>query len=269
MAPMGSSSLSEALCELLQSRITAAVSKTPRDSLDAARERSRGELMSLLEHAVAGLTSITPYGSCVNTFAGPGSDVDLSLSVSGLLAGDAGSVLASVKSTIVSHPGSPFKYVKLILDATVPVLELEMLMPNSGGGSGGSQPVRVDITVNNPLPAFNSRLLRAYSNVDVCVRQLVIAVKEWANARRICDASEGTLSSYGWSLLVIFFLQQQGPWPCRPFKLPVLQSPEHMHAAATSAATARSLPRPAPRPPTMHETYDVSFCEDTAFALQV
>ena len=39
-------------------------------------------------------------------------------------------------------------------------------------------------------------------------RQLVVVVKTWAKARRINSAQEGTLNSFGFSLLVIHYLQR-------------------------------------------------------------
>ena len=46
----------------------------------------------------------------------------------------------------------------------------------------------VDICVNNLLAVRNSNLLKAYSNVDIRVRQLAYLVKYWVKRRRINNA---------------------------------------------------------------------------------
>ncbi|GBG26726.1 PolyA RNA polymerase GLD2 [Hondaea fermentalgiana] len=65
-----------------------------------------------------------------------------------------------------------------------------------------------DVASGNSIALQNTQLLRAYSEVDPRARSLIYAVKFWAKRRGICDASLGTLSSYAWTLMVIFFLQQ-------------------------------------------------------------
>jgi DNA polymerase sigma len=68
-----------------------------------------------------------------------------------------------------------------------------------------------DISVMNPLAVKNSALLRTYAYVDPRVRWLGHIVKYWARCRRINNASEGTLSSYGYILCVLNFLQTRNP----------------------------------------------------------
>mmetsp|Transcript_4369 Transcript_4369/g.9439 ORF Transcript_4369/g.9439 Transcript_4369/m.9439 type:complete len:829 (+) Transcript_4369:3-2489(+) len=70
-----------------------------------------------------------------------------------------------------------------------------------------------DVASGNSIALKNTQLLRTYSLIDPRVRPLMYAVKYWAKKRGICDASLGTLSSYAWTLLVIFFLQQTRQHP--------------------------------------------------------
>lgn len=65
----------------------------------------------------------------------------------------------------------------------------------------------LDITVNNRLGAIKSILFREYVLFDDRVWPLVVIVKEWAKNRGLCDAHFGGLNSYGFTLLVIAFLQ--------------------------------------------------------------
>jgi terminal uridylyltransferase len=69
----------------------------------------------------------------------------------------------------------------------------------------------VDICVNNLLAVRNTNLLKAYSLIDVRVRQLAYLIKYWVKKRRINTASEGTLCSYGYILMLIHFLQNTSP----------------------------------------------------------
>ena len=59
------------------------------------------------------------------------------------------------------------------------------------------------------------------------VRVLALAVKHWARCRGIADASDGTLSSYAWVVLVLHFLQHRVP-----AVLPSLMDPKLLHGAA-------------------------------------
>jgi DNA polymerase sigma len=100
----------------------------------------------------------------------------------------------------------------LALDkARIPVLKFTV--PSSG--------TKVDITINNELPLHNTRLLKAYADIDPRVRQLIVLVKYWAKVRNVNNAYHGTLSSYAWVLLCIFVVQRAGI-------VPVLQLPSEV-----------------------------------------
>ena len=62
----------------------------------------------------------------------------------------------------------------------------------------------------------NTGLLQAYSQIDERCRMLGYAVKKIAKTMHINDASQQTLSSYAYVLMVIFFLQKREPavLPC-------------------------------------------------------
>ena len=74
--------------------------------------------------------------------------------------------------------------------------------------------VSLDITVNNLLPIWNTRLIQAYLDLHPMVWQMVAIIKAWAKQVGVCDARSGFLSSYTWTLLVIFFLQATKRIPC-------------------------------------------------------
>merc|ERR1719442_400563 len=71
----------------------------------------------------------------------------------------------------------------------------------------------IDVAINNRLPLCNSELLRSYSMLDDRVRPLVLLVKAWAKRMQVCGANEGNLSSYAWTIMVVYFLQLAGVLP--------------------------------------------------------
>ncbi|KAJ3571169.1 hypothetical protein NPX13_g5470 [Xylaria arbuscula] len=85
--------------------------------------------------------------------------------------------------------------------------------PKSGIG------VQCDINFSAHLALQNTMLLRCYSSTDHRVRPLVLFVKHWAKARGINTPYRGTLSSYGYVLMVLHYLINV----VEPFVCPNLQ----------------------------------------------
>ncbi|KAK4134401.1 hypothetical protein BT67DRAFT_434456 [Trichocladium antarcticum] len=85
--------------------------------------------------------------------------------------------------------------------------------PNSGVG------VQCDVNFSAHLALHNTLLLRCYSHCDPRVRPLVLFVKHWAKVRRINTPYRGTLSSYGYVLMVLHYLVNIA----QPFVCPNLQ----------------------------------------------
>ena len=81
-----------------------------------------------------------------------------------------------------------------------PPSESPLDFPKDGVG------VQCDINFSNPLALHNTRLLRCYSLCDPRVRLIVIFVKAWAKKRQINSPYHGTLSSYGYVLMVLHYL---------------------------------------------------------------
>ncbi|KAG6002895.1 hypothetical protein E4U43_001012 [Claviceps pusilla] len=85
--------------------------------------------------------------------------------------------------------------------------------PNSGVG------VQCDINFSAHLALQNTKLLRCYSLTDPRVRPMVLFIKKWAKVRGINSGYRGTLSSYGFVLMVLHFLVNVS----KPFVCPNLQ----------------------------------------------
>ncbi|KAM6152800.1 terminal uridylyltransferase 7 isoform 2-T2 [Erethizon dorsatum] len=71
--------------------------------------------------------------------------------------------------------------------------------------------LEVDISLYNTLALHNTRLLSAYSAIDLRVKYLCYTMKVFTKMCDIGDASRGSLSSYAYTLMVLYFLQQRSP----------------------------------------------------------
>ncbi|KAI1822250.1 hypothetical protein F4861DRAFT_515318 [Xylaria intraflava] len=79
--------------------------------------------------------------------------------------------------------------------------------------------VQCDINFSAHLALQNTLLLRCYSHTDPRVRPLILFVKHWAKTRGINTPYRGTLSSYGYVLMVLHYLVNI----VEPFVCPNLQ----------------------------------------------
>lgn len=66
--------------------------------------------------------------------------------------------------------------------------------------------IQCDINFGNPLGIHNTHMLRCYSLTDRRVQPIVLFVKSWAKRRKVNSSYSGTLSSYGWVLMVLHYL---------------------------------------------------------------
>ncbi|KAK1561477.1 uncharacterized protein LY79DRAFT_200842 [Colletotrichum navitas] len=80
--------------------------------------------------------------------------------------------------------------------------------------------VQCDINFAAHLALHNTLLLRCYSHTDPRVRPLVLFVKHWAKVRGINTPYRGTLSSYGYVLMMLHYLVNV----VQPFVCPNLQA---------------------------------------------
>lgn len=89
------------------------------------------------------------------------------------------------------------KNVLPLLHARIPIVKF--LDPRSG--------CCCDICVNNILAVHNTRMLHHYSQIDERFSQMAFIIKHWAKQRKINDPYLGTLSSYAYLLMIIYYLQ--------------------------------------------------------------
>jgi terminal uridylyltransferase len=89
--------------------------------------------------------------------------------------------------------------------------------------------IQTDINFFNPLGIHNTQMLRCYSLCDPRVRPMILFVKSWAKRRKINSSYSGTLSSYGFVLMVLHYLVNIA----NPPVLPNLQLPWRPHDRCT------------------------------------
>lgn len=89
--------------------------------------------------------------------------------------------------------------------------------PKSGVG------IQCDINFAAGLALHNTQLLRCYCAADSRVKPMILFVKHWAKRRGINTPYRGTLSSYGYVLMVLHYLMNVAD----PFVIPNLQHVNH------------------------------------------
>ena len=78
--------------------------------------------------------------------------------------------------------GQGMEKVQTITRAKVPIVKF--IDPRSG--------LNVDISINNSLALYNTKLLSSYAKMDKRVKDLAICVKHWALHRNVSDSVNGT-----------------------------------------------------------------------------
>ena len=188
----------------------------------------------LIQHVFPRAT-LSIYGSCLSDLSlGKSSDVDISIYIEQAQqsknAFENGSMPASkyereTKNTVykvcrkLEGRRDEFRDIYPVCRARVPVVNGIYIKADNPYTADGS--MAFDICFLNDIAVANSSLLRQYSLVDPRSKELMIAVKRWSKANNISSAKDSFFSSYTWTILCIFYLQNIG-------FVPNLQSAELM-----------------------------------------
>ena len=140
------------------------------------------------------------FGSSCNGFIFKNSDLDLSLRFRDFKSSDNLDETWIIE-TLAKDLAPVMSNVTAVTRARVPIVKL--VHPRSK--------IEVDISLYNEFGGENSRLLRVYASLDERVQKLGYMVKLLAKTCGIGDASQGSLSSYGHILMMIYYLQQVSP----------------------------------------------------------
>lgn len=161
------------------------------------------DVRKLLERLIRTIepdSRLLSFGSTANGFSLRNSDMDLCCLIDSGRPPLNSSDLVTMVGDLLERE-TKFK-VKTLPHARIPIIKLS-LDPSPGFPYGISS----DIGFENRLALENTRLLMSYASIDpLRVRTLVIFLKVWSKRRKINSPYSGTLSSYGYALLVIYFL---------------------------------------------------------------
>ncbi|XP_012578035.1 PREDICTED: terminal uridylyltransferase 4 isoform X4 [Condylura cristata] len=149
------------------------------------------------------------FGSSKNGFGFRDSDLDICMTLEGHENAEklnCKEIIENLARILKRHPG--LRNILPITTAKVPIVKFEHRRSGLEG----------DISLYNTLAQHNTRMLATYAAIDPRVQYLGYTMKVFAKRCDIGDASRGSLSSYAYILMVLYFLQQR-----KPPVIPVLQ----------------------------------------------
>ncbi|KAM5191607.1 terminal uridylyltransferase 7 [Mantella aurantiaca] len=166
-----------------------------------AREHIRQDLEDFIRREFYG-ARLNLFGSSKNGFGFIESDLDICLTFDGLeTAEDLDSIktIEELARHLRKHQG--LRNILPITTAKVPIVKFYHVRSGLEG----------DISLYNTLALHNTMLLALYAAIDPRVKHLCYIMKVFTKVCDIGDASRGSLSSYAYTLMVLYFLQQRDP----------------------------------------------------------
>ncbi|KAF0297648.1 Terminal uridylyltransferase 4 [Amphibalanus amphitrite] len=173
------------------------------------RENMLRTIEDFIRHQAFPSARLTLFGSSCNGFGFRNSDLDICLTFD-----DCSDPQSLDQPDIILKLAETLKRLRFIYNvipistAKVPIVKF----------TDRRSRLEADISLYNTLAQHNTLLLHTYAKLDSRARILGYMVKLMAKICDICDASRGSLSSYAYTLLLIYYLQR-----CKPAVLPVLQ----------------------------------------------
>ncbi|XP_074077535.1 terminal uridylyltransferase 4 isoform X6 [Macrotis lagotis] len=178
-----------------------------------SEQQSREQILASLERFIQKeyneKARLCLFGSSKNGFGFRDSDLDICMTLDGHENAEklnCKEIIEGLAKILKRHPG--LKNILPITTAKVPIVKFEHRRSGLEG----------DISLYNTLAQHNTRMLATYAAIDPRVQYLGYTMKVFAKRCDIGDASRGSLSSYAYILMVLYFLQQR-----EPPVIPVLQ----------------------------------------------
>ncbi|XP_010005523.1 PREDICTED: terminal uridylyltransferase 7 [Chaetura pelagica] len=182
---------------------------------DQAREHIRQSLENFIRQDFPG-TKLNLFGSSKNGFGFKQSDLDICMTMDGRETSEGLDCIRIIEDLAkVLNKQSGLRNVLPITTAKVPIVKFFHV--RSG--------LEVDISLYNTLALHNTRLLSSYAAIDPRVKYLCYTMKVFTKICDIGDASRGSLSSYAYTLMVLYFLQQRNP-PVIPVLQEIYKEPK-------------------------------------------
>uniref|UniRef100_A0A8C7GQD1 RNA uridylyltransferase n=1 Tax=Oncorhynchus kisutch TaxID=8019 RepID=A0A8C7GQD1_ONCKI len=173
------------------------------------REQVMGSLERFIRKEYNDEAQLCLFGSSKNGFGFRDSDLDICMTLEGHDTGEklnCKEIIEDLAKVLKKHAG--LRNILPITTAKVPIVKFEH-RPSG---------LEADISLYNTLAQHNTRMLATYAALDPRVQFLGYTMKVFAKRCDIGDASRGSLSSYAYILMVLYFLQQR-----KPPVIPVLQ----------------------------------------------
>ena len=177
--------------------------------------RQRSAIREYVEHVVSKCdafptgTRVVIFGSSANGFGSPTSDIDMCLELPPLTSiqteDDPTGGIAMGKLAELLGQTDGLKDVDVSrLSARISIIMFKCQRPMPAEGQDPF--MECDLSLQNPLACLNTSLLLTYSRVHPVTCVLASILKRWAKARDINNPSKGTLSSYGYIIMLLHFL---------------------------------------------------------------
>uniref|UniRef100_A0AAX7V9H2 CCHC-type domain-containing protein n=1 Tax=Astatotilapia calliptera TaxID=8154 RepID=A0AAX7V9H2_ASTCA len=178
-----------------------------------AEQQRREQILASLERFIRKeyneKAQLCLFGSSKNGFGFRDSDLDICMTLEGHETAEklnCKEIIEGLAKVLKKHTG--LRNILPITTAKVPIVKFEHKQSGLEG----------DISLYNTLAQHNTRMLATYAALDPRVQFLGYTMKVFAKRCDIGDASRGSLSSYAYILMVLYFLQQR-----QPPVIPVLQ----------------------------------------------
>lgn len=154
------------------------------------------------------------FGSSASGFGSTSSDMDMCLVTNNNIHLKDVKLLYRIRSVLCSlHPLVDVQ----VINAKVPILKF-VHKPTD---------IQCDLNINNSDGVRNTHLLKFFTKCDPRFVPLVLTLKRWARHHKINDASQGTLSSYALTLMMLHYLQVGVKPPVLPNL--IAENPEVFH----------------------------------------
>uniref|UniRef100_A0A7N8Y3V7 Terminal uridylyl transferase 4 n=1 Tax=Mastacembelus armatus TaxID=205130 RepID=A0A7N8Y3V7_9TELE len=182
---------------------------SPTHAEQQKREQILGSLERFIRKEYNDKAKLCLFGSSKNGFGFRDSDLDICMTLEGHETAEklnCREIIEGLAKVLKKHTG--LRNILPITTAKVPIVKFEHRQSGLEG----------DISLYNTLAQHNTRMLATYAALDPRVQFLGYTMKVFAKRCDIGDASRGSLSSYAYILMVLYFLQQR-----QPPVIPVLQ----------------------------------------------
>lgn len=174
----------------------------PRTHHKKAKRQLVQRLQKLVQEVLDPRAQIFGFGSSFNGCGEASSDMDLAVYMPPEEAANLGNREALHRVARAASDGN-FAVLEMRMGASVPIVVLEMLDDESGAQTGYT----CDVSFQRLLPLHNTRLLRTYIELMPELAALIVVVKRWAKSKRIAGTWERFISTYSWTLMVIYYCQ--------------------------------------------------------------